>query len=59
MSGFATALLETFGVDRVHVQAPLAPYTTFRVGGPADWLVEPRSSDEILAALRFARAAER
>ena len=58
MSGFATALLETFGVDRVHVQAPLAPYTTFRVGGPADWLVEPRSSDEILAALRFARAAD-
>jgi UDP-N-acetylmuramate dehydrogenase len=32
----------------------LAPLTTFRVGGPADWLVEPRSSDEIAAALKLA-----
>ena len=31
--------------------APLAPLTTFRVGGPADWLLETRSSDEIVAAL--------
>ena len=25
-------------------QAPLAAFTTFRVGGPADWLIETRSS---------------
>jgi len=58
MSGFAAALATTFGADRVRIQAPLAPYTTFRVGGPADWLVEPRSSDEIVAALRLAREAD-
>ena len=31
---------------------PLAPLTTFRVGGPAEWLIETRNSDEIVAALR-------
>ena len=37
--------------------SPLAPLTTFRVGGPADWLLETRSSDEIVTALRLARDA--
>jgi UDP-N-acetylmuramate dehydrogenase len=37
---------------------PLAPLTTFRVGGPAEWLVETRSSDEILRALAIARIAD-
>jgi len=56
MSGvdsFSEALAETFG-DRVRRDVSLAPLTTFRVGGPADWLVEPRSSDEIVAALKLA-----
>src|SRR5581483_9901516 len=46
-----------FGRGRVRAHAPLAPLTTFKVGGPADWLVEPRSSDEIVAALRIAHRA--
>ena len=33
---------------------PLAPYTTFKVGGPAEWLLETRSSDEIVDALHIA-----
>jgi UDP-N-acetylmuramate dehydrogenase len=53
VSGFAEALRETFG-DRVKAGVPLGPLTTFRVGGPADWLVETRSADEIVAALRIA-----
>ena len=36
--------------------APLAPLTTFRVGGPADWLVETRTNAEIDTALSIARA---
>jgi UDP-N-acetylenolpyruvoylglucosamine reductase len=36
---------------------PLAAYTTFRVGGSADWLIETRGGDEMLAALRLAHAA--
>jgi UDP-N-acetylmuramate dehydrogenase len=49
-------LLEIFG-DRVHLQAPLAPLTTFRVGGRADCLVETRSSEEIVSALMLASRA--
>src|SRR5262245_37055458 len=31
---------------------PLAPYTSLKVGGPADLLVQPRSRDELRAAAR-------
>lgn len=54
MSGFGEALRREFGSARVWEQHALAPLTTFRVGGPADFLVEPRSSDEIVAAVRLA-----
>ncbi len=54
MSDFGAALTDAFGSDRVARGVTLAPFTTFRVGGPADWLVETRSSDEILTALRIA-----
>jgi UDP-N-acetylmuramate dehydrogenase len=55
MSDFDQALRETFGPDRIQVQAPLAPLTTFRVGGPADWLLETRTPGEIVSALDLAR----
>ena len=42
----------------VRPDAPLAPMTTLRVGGPADRLVEPRTRDELLAVLAAAREAE-
>ncbi len=54
---FDAALVDRFGADRVLRNAPLARFTTFRVGGPADWLVEPKTADETLAALRLARDA--
>jgi UDP-N-acetylmuramate dehydrogenase len=38
--------------------APLAPLTTLRVGGPADRLAEPRTRDELLGYLAAAREAE-
>jgi UDP-N-acetylmuramate dehydrogenase len=49
------ALADRFGPDRVQQNAPLRNLTTFRIGGPADWLVEPRSSEETIAALAVAR----
>src|SRR5581483_2511398 len=49
--------LEALFPGRVQAGAPLAPYTTFRVGGPADWLIETRASAEVVAALRLAHAA--
>ena len=37
--------------------AALAPYTTFRVGGPADWLVLAHRAHDVNAAVAAARAA--
>ena len=53
---FSNALAEIFG-DRARRHVSLAQLTTFRVGGPADWLVEPRTSDEIVTALKLASEA--
>lgn len=39
----------------VRRNAPLAPFTTFRVGGPADYLVEVSRSADLRAALAAAR----
>jgi UDP-N-acetylmuramate dehydrogenase len=41
---------------RVQQNAPLAPLTTFKVGGPADVLLETRSADEMLDTIRIAHA---
>jgi UDP-N-acetylmuramate dehydrogenase len=51
---FTETLVLEFGADRVHVDVPLAPFTTFRVGGPAQWLLETKSSDELVRAVRLA-----
>jgi UDP-N-acetylmuramate dehydrogenase len=56
MDGFFEQLKERFG-GRARRGVSLAPLTTFRVGGPADWLVEPKSSDEIVTALTLASKA--
>lgn len=48
--------LAAAGVSRVARDAPLAPLTTFGVGGPADLLVEARTSREALDTLRLAHA---
>lgn len=34
---------------------PLAPYTTFRIGGPARWFAEAATEAEIVEAVEFAR----
>jgi UDP-N-acetylmuramate dehydrogenase len=57
VSGFGDALRTAFGPDRVRENAPLAAFTTFRVGGPAEWLIETRSSDEMVLALQLAHRA--
>src|ERR1700676_1115375 len=57
LNDFGLALESAFGPSRVGRDAPLKMLTTFRVGGPADWLVETHSSEEILTALALARQA--
>jgi UDP-N-acetylmuramate dehydrogenase len=48
-------LREAFGEGRVRRDAPLGPLTTFKVGGPADWLLDLHGSDELRLAVRIAR----
>jgi UDP-N-acetylmuramate dehydrogenase len=51
-------LRTALGAGRVQRNAPLAPLTTFKVGGPADWLVMVRTRDEAIRALAIAARAD-
>jgi len=46
---------QILGADRVRTDVPLAPFTTFRIGGPADLFYEPETADELAEALLAAR----
>ncbi len=41
------------GAEGVSVNAPLSSYTTFAIGGPASWLVEPDSEEALAAVVAF------
>jgi UDP-N-acetylmuramate dehydrogenase len=56
-SDFDAQLRSAVAADRVHRHAPLAPLTTFKVGGHADWLIDVRNADEARAILTLARSA--
>ena len=43
--------------ERIKRDAPLAPLTTFKVGGPADWLIDVASVDALTGVLAAARDA--
>ena len=46
------------GADRLERGVPLAPYTTFRIGGPADLLYRAGSPEELAEAVTVARALD-
>ena len=50
-------LVESFGQEQVHRDAPLAPLTTFKVGGTADWLVTVHGGEALRKAVAIARDA--
>jgi UDP-N-acetylmuramate dehydrogenase len=54
---FAACLASAVPPERVQRNAPLAPLTTFKVGGPADWLVLAQRASEVSAAVAAARSA--
>jgi UDP-N-acetylmuramate dehydrogenase len=56
-AGFDRRLRDLFGDTRVARNVALAPLTTFKIGGPADWLVDVQGEEEIRAALEAAAAA--
>ncbi len=45
------AELKGFG-DFIQTNAPLAPFTQLKIGGPADILILPRSLDELIAVIK-------
>jgi len=56
----ALASLDDLAAERgltLRMDAPVAPITTLRVGGPADRLVETSTRDELVSALSVASAA--
>ena len=52
-----TGLTKRLDPARLLRNVPLAPYTTFQIGGPADLLYTAMSADDLAAALLAARAA--
>ena len=51
------ALRSRFG-EALEREVPLAPFTTFQIGGPADWYIAVQSADELATAVRLARSHE-
>jgi len=47
----ARAVLETIFGERAQFDAPLAPYTSWRIGGPADALLLVETTDELAGVL--------
>lgn len=52
------AKLPDLDAGRVRTSVPLGPFTTFKIGGPADVFFEAHSADELAAAVGAAREAE-
>ena len=51
----AARLASCLGPARVRSDVALAPYTTFKIGGPADLFVDVQSADELALAVSIAR----
>jgi UDP-N-acetylmuramate dehydrogenase len=49
------ALATRLGAERIERDVPLAPMTTFRIGGPAELLYRARTPDELVLALQAVR----
>jgi UDP-N-acetylmuramate dehydrogenase len=56
-TGLRAQLEHVLGRGRVGEHVSLAPFTTFKVGGPADWFVEVHGHGELAPAVDVARRA--
>ena len=54
-NGDIAKLLEVLGTARVRTRVSLAPFTTIRIGGPADLFYEAKTAEELAAAVIAAR----
>ena len=55
MQRSVAAKLERLLPGRVSFGVPMKLHTTWRIGGPADFFVEPQGTEELARALAFAR----
>lgn len=55
LSSSARRALESTSEAPLQHKVPLAPHTTFQVGGSADWYVAPRSADALACVLQVVR----
>jgi len=58
VAAFVEAAPASLRPERLRLREPLAPYTTFRIGGPADLLYDASSSDDLAEAVILARRTE-
>lgn len=58
VEGVAADLERLVGPANVRPNEPMKVHTSFRVGGPADYMVFPQSEEQVEAVLRFCRARE-
>src|SRR6476620_1265528 len=54
-SGKLKALASELDTKRVRFDEPLAPYTTFKIGGPADLFFETQTGEDLARAILAAR----
>lgn len=54
---FEKSLQDIVGSQNVRPDEPLVEHTTFRIGGPAQWLVLPHSEDEVAGVVSTCEAA--
>jgi UDP-N-acetylmuramate dehydrogenase len=57
MSAVVSALGHSLDPERLRTNVVLAPFTTFRIGGPADFLYDATSADDLANAVGAARAS--
>jgi len=47
--------IKLFFRGRIRLQEPLAPFTSMKVGGPADYYVEPEDKEDLVAIIQYFR----
>lgn len=57
LSRFEQRCREAFGPERLRRAVPLGALTTFKVGGPAEWLIQLQSAEDVRRAIEIAAEA--
>lgn len=55
MENIGTKLSQILAPERIKTEEPMSRRTTFRVGGPADYFVEPGTAEELGAVIQLCR----